>query len=232
MSQQKKLWILQYNVHKFRNKMMIALLHEKKIKNYDILILQELWWFDDIFRAYCSATVNFMLKNNEDKICFYINKRIDSNIWHSTWHFKDVDTIMLQTLTDDAQTTQKAIHIHEAYNSSLRNHKIIHEKENLSNIKKTLHMSKENILVKDFNLHHFTWEESFYSRQHLLLNELIEMITNINASLALSWDTIIRNYQESQMTTNLVFTSENITNRLIRCKIDEEMKNFSDHLLI
>jgi len=63
---------------------------------------------------------------------------------------------MLQTLTDDAQTTQKAIHIHEAYNSSLRNHKIIHEKENLSNIKKTLHMSKENILVKDFNLHHFT----------------------------------------------------------------------------
>ncbi len=80
MFQQKKLQILQYNVHKFRNKMMIALLHEKKIKNYDILILQEFWWFDDIFRAYCSVTVNFMLKNNEDKICFYINKRIDSNI--------------------------------------------------------------------------------------------------------------------------------------------------------
>jgi len=50
---------------------------------------------------------------------------------------------------------QKVIHIHEAYNSSLRDHKIIHEKENLSNIEKTLHMSKESILVKDFNLHHF-----------------------------------------------------------------------------
>ncbi len=95
MFQQKKLWILQYNVHKFRNKMMITLLHEKKIKNYNILILQEFWWFDDIFKAYCSATVNFTLKNNEDRICFYINKRIDSNIWHSTWHFKDVNTIML-----------------------------------------------------------------------------------------------------------------------------------------
>jgi len=46
--------------------------------------------------------------------------------------------------------------IHEAYNSSLRDHKIIHEKENLSNIEKMLHMTKENILVKDFNLHHFT----------------------------------------------------------------------------
>ncbi len=95
MFQQKKLWILQYNVHKFRNKMMIMLLHEKKIKNYDILILQEFWWFNDIFKAYCSAIVDFTLKNNEDRICFYINKRINSNIWHSTWHFKDVNTITL-----------------------------------------------------------------------------------------------------------------------------------------
>ncbi len=162
--QQKKLRILQYNIHKFRNKMMIMLLHEKKIKNYDILILQELWQFDDIFKAYCSAIVDFTLKNNEDRICFYINKRINSNIWYSTWYFKDVDTIMLQTLTNDAQMIQKVIHIHEAYNSSLKDHKIIHEKENLSNIEKMLHMLRESILVEDFNLHHFTWEESFYSR--------------------------------------------------------------------
>ncbi len=127
---------------------------------------------------------------------------------------------------------QKVIHIHEAYNSSFRNYEIIHEKENRSDIKKTLHMSKESILVKDFNLHYFTWKELFYSRQRLLLNELIEMITNINASLALSWDTITRNYQEFQITINLVFTTENIINRLIQCKINEEMKNFSDHLLI
>ncbi len=81
---------------------------------------------------------------------------------------------------------QKAIHIHEVYNLSLRDHKIIHEKENLSNIEKMLHMLKESILVENFNLHYFTWEESFYSKQHLLLNELIKMITNINALLALS----------------------------------------------
>ncbi len=156
MFQQKKLQILQYNVHKFRKKMMIALLHEKKIKNYNILILQELWWFDENFRAYCSVTVDFTLKNNEDKICFYINKRIDSNIWYSTWHFKDLNMIMLQILTDDTQMIQKVIHIHKAYNLSLRNHKIIYEKESLSNIEKMLHMLKECILVEDFNLHHFT----------------------------------------------------------------------------
>ncbi len=212
--------------------MMIVLLHEKKIKNYDILILQELWWFDKNFKAYCSATVNFMLKNNESKICFYINKSIDSNIWYSTWHFKDVNMITLQTLTDDTQMTQKVIHIHEAYNLSLRDHEVIHEKESLSNIEKMLHMLKECILVKDFNLHHFTWERLFYSKQHLLSNDLIEIITNVNALLTLFQDMITRNYQKSQMTINLIFTTNNIMNQLIWCKINEEMKNFSDHLSI
>jgi len=34
------------------------------------------------------------------------------------------------------------------------------------------------------------------------------------------------------MTINLIFTTDDIMNQLIQCKIDEEMKNFSDHLLI
>ncbi len=93
-------------------------------------------------------------------------------------------------------------------------------------------MLKESILVEDFNLHHFTWEELFYSRQHLLLNELIKMIININASLALFQDTITRDYQEFQMIINLIFTTNDIMNRLIWCKINEEMKNFSNHLSI
>ncbi len=64
--------------------------------------------------------------------------------------------IMLQTLINDTQIIQKVIHIHEAYNLSLRNHEVIHEKESLSNIKKMLQMLKECILVEDFNLHHLT----------------------------------------------------------------------------
>ncbi len=58
------------------------------------------------------------------------------------------------------------------------------------------------------------------------------MITNIDASLALSWDIIMRNYQESQITIDLIFTTKNIINRLIWCEINEEMKKFSDHLSI
>ncbi len=101
---------------------------------------------------------------------------------------------MLQTLTNDIQMTQKAIHIHKAYNLSFRDHEVIHEKENLSDIEKMLHMLKECILVENFNLHHLTWEKSFYSRQHLLSNDLIKMITNVDASLMLFQDMITRDY--------------------------------------
>ena len=41
------------------------------------------------------------------------------------------------------------------------------------------------------------------------------MIINIDASLALSWNTITRNYQESQMTINLIFMTDDIINQLI-----------------
>ncbi len=58
------------------------------------------------------------------------------------------------------------------------------------------------------------------------------MITNVNVSLTLSQDMITRNYQRSQMTINLIFTTDDIMNQLIQCEINEEMKNFSDHLLI
>ena len=34
------------------------------------------------------------------------------------------------------------------------------------------------------------------------------------------------------MTINLIFMTDDIMNRLIWCEIDEEMKNFSDYLLI
>ena len=42
----------------------------------------------------------------------------------------------------------------------------------------------------------------------------------------------MKDYQEFQTTINLIFTTDDIMNQLIWCEINEEMKNFSDHLLI
>jgi len=58
------------------------------------------------------------------------------------------------------------------------------------------------------------------------------MITNVDVLLMLFQDTITRNYQRFQMTIDLIFMTDDIMNQLIQCEIDEEMKNFSNHLSI
>jgi len=79
MIERSKLRILQYNVHKSRDKVMITLLQEKKIQEYDILIIQESWRFRKRAKIYNSSRVRFALKNNNERTYFYINKRINSN---------------------------------------------------------------------------------------------------------------------------------------------------------
>ena len=75
----RKLRILQYNVHKLKSKIMIILLHEKKIKNYNLLIIQKLCQYYEKTRTYNSRNIDFILKNNDEKTCFYVNNYIDDN---------------------------------------------------------------------------------------------------------------------------------------------------------
>ena len=170
-----KLRILQYNVHKSKNKMMITLLHEKRIKNYNILMIQKSWRHHEETRTYNSRDIDFILKNNDEKTCFYVNNRIDGNSWHSTWHFKDVNIITLQLRrqneenAQDSMNTQSdsmnvsySMNIHDVYNSSSTSHNEISEKENLFALKQTLRMQNKNVIINDFNLHHSVWEKFLY----------------------------------------------------------------------
>ena len=172
-----KLRILQYNVHKLKSKMMIILLHEKRIKNYDILIIQKLWRHHKKTRTYSSRGIDFILKNNDEKTCFYVNNRIDDNNWHSTWHFKNVNIITLQLRRQNKESAQNSMNtqsnsmnvscsmnIHDIYNSSSVSHNEISKKKSFFALKQTLRMQNENVIINDFNLHHSVWEKFSYSK--------------------------------------------------------------------
>ena len=162
-----KLRILQYNIYKSKNKMMIILLHEKRIKNYNILMIQKLWQHHEKTRTYNSRDIDFTLKNNNEKTCFYVNNRIDGNNWHNTWHFKNVNIITLQLRKQnkenarDSMNTQLnsmniscSMNIYDVYNFSPINHNEISEKENLFTLKQALRMQSESVIINDFNLYH------------------------------------------------------------------------------
>ena len=142
---------------------MITLLHKKRIKDYDILMIQKSWRHHEKTKTYNSCDIDFILKNNERKTYFYVNNRINDNNWHNTWHSKNVKIIILQLRSQSEKFSQDSMNtheinlmnIHKMYNSSLINYNEVSSKKNLFVLKQTLNMSSENIIVNDFNLHHF-----------------------------------------------------------------------------
>ena len=219
---------------------MIALLHEKRIKNYDILMIQESWRHHEEARTYNSCGTDFTLKNNEEKTCFYVNNRIDDNNWHSTWHFKNVEIITLQLRPQDEEFSQDSMNTHEIcsmniyemYNSSSINYNEVSSKGNLPVLKQALSMSNESVIVSDFNLHHSHWSGSSYFKQHLLSNDLLIVMRFVGVIFSLFKNTVIRNYQKSKIIIDLSFATQKIVDRLIFCEVIHKMKNSSDHLFI
>ena len=240
-----KLRILQYNVHKLKSKMMIILLHEKRIKNYDILMIQKSWRHHEKTRMYNSRGTDFILKNNDEKTCFYINNRIDGNSWHSTWHFKDVNIITLQLRRQNEENAQNSMNtqsnsmnvscsmnIHDVYNPSSANHNEILKKESFFALKQALRMQNESVIVNDFNLHYFVWKEFLYSKQYLLSNNLLIMMRIINVTLSLSRNIVTKNYQNFKIIINLSFATTKIADKFISCDVIHEVKNSFNHLFI
>lgn len=232
MKENNELRIRQYNVHKSRNKVMVALFHENKIRDYDILVINEPWRFDDRSKAYCPATAGFTLVDNGGRTSFYINQKIDSNSWYTTWQSKDVGTVTLMVQAGGAQAAAEPLHIHGAYNPPPSDHNTTRDKGSLPFIKQALQMPGERVLTGDLNLHDPLWGGPSYPRRHALAEELIDMVITAGCELALPRGTITGDYQGAQTTIDLSFTSGAITNRLIRCSIDEEMENSSDYLPI
>ena len=130
--------------------------------------------------------------------------------------------------------TQKicSMNIHEMYNFSSINYNEILSKESLFVLKQALRMSNENVIVNDFNLHHFHWSESSYFKQHLLSNNLLIVMRFVDAILSLLKSIIIKDYQESKIIIDLFFAIQKVVNKLISCEIIHEMKNSFDHLFI
>ena len=186
---------------------MIILLHEKRIKNYDILMIQKSWRHYEKTRTYNPRGIDFILKNNNKRTCFYVNNRIDDNNWHSTWHFKNVNIITLQLRRQNKENAQNSMNtqsdsmnasysmnIHDVYNPSSINHNKISEKESFFALKQTLRMQNESVIINNFNLHHSVWKEFLYLKQHLLSNDLLIMMRIIDITLLLLQNIVIKNY--------------------------------------
>ncbi len=90
----------------------------------------------------------------------------------------------------------------------------------------------KQLIMKDFNLHHFHWEEWRCFIQHAAINSLLNIIINAKLKLLLKSNTITRKTHNQFTTINLVFSSEKIQFMTCKCKIRIDMHQELNHFSI
>jgi hypothetical protein len=208
---------------------MIFLLIDSIVRQYDVLIIQELRRNVCVSTSYNSFNIDFHLTYHNDddvRICFYVNTKLDVNKWSMNFSFDDVSTLKLRIVDD------RVINIHNIYSSSLIFYISKVVLIIIKTIKSKLNDEKEHIFLKNFNLHHSMWEKIFRSIQHDATNQLINVVLQTRMQLALSINTIIWKARHSSNTIDFVFMISWLVNNVISCETRFDLNQSSNHISI
>ena len=160
MNRQKTLRILQYNVHKSKDKVMASLPQDPRIHEFDILATQEPWKNPFTATTHHPAEDEFHLcyppgdEESPARVCFFINKTMD----HTKWRYEEI-TRGLCTITISPGVERQGeprLAIHKIYNPPKATS---NRQSTLPSILRALSkfQTAEQILLGDFNLHHPLW---------------------------------------------------------------------------
>ncbi len=90
----------------------------------------------------------------------------------------------------------------------------------------------EQLVIEDFNLHHSHWKERRCFIQHMIINTLLNVITNARLKLLLKSDIITHEIHNQFTMIDLIFSSEKIQFIIHKCKIWINLHKKLDHLSI
>lgn len=130
---------------------MVSLLRDERIKDFDVIAIQEPWRNNFINTTHYPYGQFFdlaYLDHPETRTCFLINKRIARTRWTAVLHSLDLSTLTLETTKGgDAEP----IYIYNVYNltTNTRETTVPLLREVL-----TQPTQGNHIVLGDFNLHH------------------------------------------------------------------------------
>lgn len=227
---QNTLNILQYNVMKSRNIVMIPLFEDERTGKYDIIAIQEPWKNPFSNTTYKQTHQRFVLEymdHRETRVCFFINKRIDPKTWKVTHHTPDLATVHLTVKGDG--NTPRTINIHNIYKPPSRED-YQGEEDILDNLNEALQGRGEHVLLGDLNMFHPLWSDPLSTRYHARAEVLVEYMEQHAMILALPKGTITRERNEDRPATlDLVFIPRELEEKVIKCRAATELDHDSDH---
>ena len=219
MIKQLFLQILQYNIRKLL-KIQESFLIDKEVCKFDIIIIQKQEHNINDLQLFSSAHNFFHLVKNsssQSRTCIYINKYLRFNQWIVETVKSNICLIRLLTCNaDDKMQTLKLLNIYNSYSLSTT---FTEKSLIISRLNELLKNDCKQLIVKKFNLHHSHWEKWRCFTHHMMIDTLLNVITNARLKLLLKSDIITHKTYNQFMIINLVFSSEKIQFMTRKCKI-------------
>jgi len=235
-----KLRILQANCWKSRERVTMHLFGEKELLDFEILAIQEpsINTHTDYMTTYSQALkgqFHILLKptrkgdkKNLPRVCFFVHKKLDPKKWAIRHYTKDLSTLTIHT-----GGSLGTIHIHNVYNPSPG------QGSSLGDLNQVLtSLQGEHLVVGDFNLHHPLWSRPGYEHIHTEADELIDLAADHELTQLLPRGTITFERQGEgetgmqQTTIDLVWSTYQLADRLVRCQAQRRWLNAADHVPI
>ncbi len=168
--------------------------------------------------------------SSQSRTCIYVNKHLRLNQWIVETAESDICLIKILTRNTDDET--QMLRILNIYNSCSLSTTFTKRSSIISRLNKLLKNDYEQLIVKDFNLHHSHWEEWRCFTRHMTTDTLLNVITNARLKLLLKSDTITRKAHNQFTTIDLVFSSKKIQFMTCKCKIQINLHQRLNHFSI
>ncbi len=232
MTKQSFLRILQHNIRKSL-RIQESFLIDREIREFDIVAIQKQDHNNNDLQSFSSAHNFFHLVKNssfQSRTCIYVNKHLRFDQWIVETAESDICSIRILTRnTDDETQTLRLLNV---YNSCSLSTTFTERSSIISCLNELLKNDCEQLIVEDFNLHHFHWEKRRCFTHHTTTDTLLNIITNARLKLLLKSGTITREAHNQFTMIDLVFSSEKIQFMTRKCKIWIDLHQRSNHLSI
>jgi hypothetical protein len=230
----RKLSILQYNVHKFKNIVMTSFLRDSAIKKFDIIAVQKSW-----INAYANIIHHFLkdnhflfysnqieMKKNFVRVCTFVIKRIFIDDLKYLFRSKDVMTVQIRLHENHY------LHLHNVYNeSNILSFSIL---QNLRFVLKSSsnEQFRDHIIMKNLNIHHSTWKD-LTIRSNSRSFEMLLVMNEFRLQFNLSRKTSTYfHFQRSESIIDMCLTTKDFNDKILICKTRSNLNHDSNHMLI
>ncbi len=201
---------LQYNIRKLL-KIQESFLINREVHKFNIVIIQKQKCNINDLQSFSSAHNFFhLVKNSSSQLrtCIYVNKHLRLNQW--TVKTVELNICLIRILTCNTDDEMQMLKLLNIYNLNSLFIIFIEKFLTISRLNELLKNDYEQLVMKDFNLHHLHWEKWRCFTWYIVIDTLLNIITNVRLKLLLKSDIITRKIHNQFMMIDLIFSSEKI----------------------